>query len=88
MLYTTTIHEIWLTCLLESLWLGVSEFTESRLVSIVLLIDTRLNLWPEVLLRNTVWIMRRLLLQLLASLLFVLYWLLQPLDISHFVKWM
>jgi hypothetical protein len=88
MLYTKTIHEIWLTCLLESLWLGVSGFTKSRLILMVLLTDTMLDLWPKVLLKNTVWIIRRLLLQLLASPLCVLCWLLQPLDIGHFVKWM
>jgi hypothetical protein len=62
MLYIRTIHGIWLTCLMESLWLGVSVFTKSRLVSMVLLTDTRLDLWLEVLLRNTMWIMKRLLL--------------------------
>jgi hypothetical protein len=59
MLYTKTIHGIWLTCLVESLWLGVSEFTKSSLVLMVLLIDTRLDLWSDVLLKNMVWIMRK-----------------------------
>jgi hypothetical protein len=56
MLYTRTIHEIQLTCFLKSLWLGVNKFTKSKLVLMVLLIDTRLDLWPKVLLKSTVWI--------------------------------
>jgi len=39
--------------------LGVSRSTKSRLVLMVLLTDTRLAFWPEVLLRSMVWIMRR-----------------------------
>jgi hypothetical protein len=88
MLYTKTIHGIWLTCLEGSLLLGVSESTKSRLVLMVLLTDTKLDLWLEVLLKSMVWIMRRPLLLLLAYLLCVLHWPLLPLDIDHFLKWM
>jgi hypothetical protein len=72
MLYTRTIHRIWLTCLKGSLLLGVSGSTKSRLVLIVLLTDTRLDLWAKVLLRSMMWIIRRPLLLLLAYLLCVL----------------
>jgi hypothetical protein len=74
-------------CPQGSLLLGVSGSTKLRLVLMVLLTNARLDLWLEVLLRSMVWIMRRPLLLLLAYLLCVLYWQLQPLDIGHFLKW-